>query len=146
MRAPRHRLSSTAFIVAAMVISVWPETARADKGAISMELNKLESRKNACRVYMVFTNALENALTSFKPELVFFAKDGVIASRLVVEAGPLPAGKTKVKLFDAPGTSCSALGKLLLNGITACTAAGKGVSDCGARTKTSSLSAIDFIK
>ena len=140
---PRFRM--TAGIVLAGLLALKTPAMAADP-AITLELNKLENRKDACRVYMVFTNGTGQPLDSFKPELVLFAKDGVIAARLVIEAGPLPAGKTKVKLFDIGATNCAGAGRLLLNGLAACTSAGKAVSGCLGRVRTTSRNTIEFIQ
>lgn len=114
--------------------------------AISVELNKLEPLERGCRVYMVFKNATGAALTSYKPDLVFFDKNGVIADRLVVEGAPLPAGKTKVKLFDVVSLACPDIARVLLNDVRACDGAGQQPADCLAMTNTSSLGTIEFIK
>lgn len=119
--------------------------ARAD-GSISVELNKLQKQGGACRVYMVFTNGSGAALDSYKPDLVFFGTDGVIAARLVVEGGPLPAGKTKVKLFDVPALDCGEISRVLLNDISACTGHAKAVENCIGITNPSSRGGVEFIK
>lgn len=119
--------------------------ARAD-ATISIELNKLQKQADACRVYMVFSNGLGGALESYKPDLVFFGTDGVIAARLVVEGGPLPAGKTKVKLFDVPALDCDVISRVLLNDISACSGPAKPIEDCIGITNTSSRGGVEFIK
>jgi len=142
-----ERVRCSAGIVIAALVALAPSApVSAADGAITLELNKLESRKDACRVYMVFTNKTDHALDSFKPELVVFDKDGIITARLVVEGGPLPAGKTKVKLFDIGGADCAGVGRLLVNGLAACTSAGKAVSGCLGRVKTTSRNAVEFIQ
>lgn len=129
----------------AIVLSVVAVPAYAD-AIISIELNKLLKQVNACRVYMVFTNGSGDALESYKPDLVFFGPDGVIAARLVVEGGPLPAGKTKVKLFDVPALDCGRISHVLLNDISTCTGPVKPVKGCLGITSTSSRGGVDFIK
>jgi hypothetical protein len=146
MTSPKRIRRGAGIFIVALVTLIASVPASAADGAITLELNKLESRKDACRVYMVFTNGTEQQLDSFKPELVLFAKDGVIAARLVVKGGPLPAGKTKVKLFDIGTTNCAGAGRLLLNGLAACTSAGKAVSGCLGRVKTTSRNAVEFIQ
>lgn len=117
--------------------------ARAE-GSINLELNKMEPVGKGCRIYMVFSNETADAIDSFKPDLVFFGQDGVIADRLVVEGGPLPAGKTRVKLFDVGQIDCGSLERVLLNDIRAC--AGQLPAACLAITNTSSRSGVGFIK
>ncbi len=113
---------------------------------ITVELNKLTPVEGACRVYMVFTNGGDVALDSYKPDLVFFGKDGVIRKRLVVEGGPLAAGKTKVKLFDASDIDCADIGRILLNDVAACDGPGQSPVGCLAATETVARGDVKFIK
>jgi hypothetical protein len=110
---------------------------------VSLELNRLEPRDGACRISLVVANPGDKALDSLKLDLVFFDKDGVISRRLAVEAGPVRAAKTTVKLFDASETSCDAIGRVLLNDVTAC----GGEQDClGAVTTSSRVKGVEFGK
>lgn len=101
---------------------------------VSVELNRLEPVEDGCRVSLVVANPGDKAFDSLKLDLVFFDRQGVISRRLVVEAGPLRASKTTVKLFDASKTPCEDIGRLLLNDVTAC----GGEQDCLALVATSS--------
>lgn len=134
--------------VAAMVLalSIMASTggnARAEE-AIKLELNKVEPAGKGCRIFMVFNNATQNVIETFKPDLVFFDKDGVIADRLVVEGGPLAAGKTRVKLFDVAGLACEQIQRVLLNDIRAC--GGQVPAACLDMTQTSTRGSVEFIK
>ena len=112
-------------------------------GPISIELNRLEPRDNACRVSLVVSNPGDKVYDSLKLDLVFFDKDGVIARRLAVEAGPIRADKTTVKLFDADNTPCDGVGRVLLNDVTAC----GDEQDCLALVSTSSrVKGVEFNK
>jgi hypothetical protein len=89
---------------------------------ISVELNKLETLGQSgpgCRAYFVVQNATPS-LEQLRLDLVIFGTDGVIARRLAFELGPLPAGKTAVRLFDLQGLACGAIGRVLVNDILAC--------------------------
>jgi len=112
--------------------------------AIGMELNKVEPVGEGCRIYMVFSNETAGTIESYKPDLVFFDNKGVIADRLVVEGGPLAAGKTRVRLFDVEKLGCNAIGRVLLNDVRTC--AGREAAACLAMTRTSSLGDVPFIK
>ena len=59
----------------------------------------------------------------------------MISRRLAVEAGPVRASKTSVKLFEASETSCDGVGRVLLNEVTAC---GDADGDCLDLVTTSS--------
>ena len=119
---------------------------RAANEGVALELNKFEQHDAACRVYMVFANGTPESLSSYKADLVFFDATGVIVSRIVVDGAPLPAGKTRVKLFDVPATSCGDIGHVLLNDVAACETDAGSLGNCVGRTSTSSRQAVDLIK
>lgn len=120
-------------------------TARAGEG-VRVELNKLEPGKDACRAYLVFENATPSAFDSLKFDLVLFDADGVVARRLAVEGGPLPARKTSVKLFDIAGLGCKGIGRILLNAVIACADDGVQRRGCLDLVSLSSRTAVPFVK
>ncbi|MFC3692734.1 hypothetical protein [Chenggangzhangella methanolivorans] len=124
---------------AALTLGV-PATAAS---GVSVELNRLEPKDSGCQISIVVANAADKALDSLKLDLVFFDKDGVISRRLAVEAGPVRASKTSVKLFNAAETKCDGIGRVLLNDVTAC----GGAEDCLAAVSTSSrVKDVEFAK
>ena len=86
---------------------------------ISIELNRLESRAEGCRVWMLVRNP-GAAADPLRLDLVIFGKDGVVGRRLALDLGPLPAAKTMARIFDLAGTPCDGLGHVLLNDVLAC--------------------------
>lgn len=91
-----------------------------DEGApIRLELNRLETVGAACRAYLMMENRAE-ALDSFRLDLFALDLGGVVAQRLAVQLGPVPGGKTVIKLFDFPGVTCESVGSVLLNDVLAC--------------------------
>ncbi|MEX0693410.1 MAG: Tat pathway signal sequence domain protein [Rhodospirillales bacterium] len=149
----KRLLPSTVKFLLLVLLALHPVSVRADSG-ISMQLNKLEPVAQGCRVYMVFTNGTSATLSSFKPDLVFFNREGVIADRLVVEGGPLAPGKTRVRLFDVAKLACADIARVLLNDLRTCQNTTENTdqntkrdpADCLAMTTTSSLNAVEFIK
>ncbi len=122
-------------LAAALIAACLPAAgAAAEAGSLALELNKLEPVEDSCRVYSVYRNGAGAAVESLKLDLIFFDRDGVIARRLAVQAGPLPAGKTMVRMFDVGGLACGTLGKVLVNDVMAC----EGLGDCLARLSTDS--------
>ena len=119
--------------------------ARAEQG-LKIELNKLEPVDNACRAYLVFENGSGTAYDALKLDLVMFAPDGVINKRLAVEGGPLPAGKTSVKLFDIVDVSCDQVNRVLLNDVLNCAGPAGELADCMAGIETSSRSSAQFFR
>ncbi|MDQ0391581.1 hypothetical protein [Labrys monachus] len=94
-------------------------------GDLSLDLNKLESRNGSCRVTMVVVNGRPAAADALRADLVMFGQDGVVAKRLAVDLGPVPAGKTIVRAFDIAGLDCQGIGSILLNDLPACHFAGE---------------------
>jgi hypothetical protein len=91
---------------------------------VEIELNKLEAREGGCQAWLVARNVGSAQHDSLRLDVVLFDRDGVIARRLAVEAGPLPSQKTVVKAFVAEGLSCETVGSVLLNDVLSC--AGEG--------------------
>lgn len=113
---------------------------------IAIELNKLEPNGEACRAYLVVKNAGEAALESLKLDLVMFDRDGVVAKRLAVQAAPLPAGKTSLKVFDIAGHDCAGIGSILLNDVLACEPAPQKGAGCLDRIAASARGDVPFMK
>jgi hypothetical protein len=119
--------------------------ARAEE-PIAIELNKVEQREGACRAYLLFKNPNESHFPTFRLDLVLFGKDGVIARRIAVDASPLRAGKSVVKLFDLTGLDCQTLARILLNDVSPCEDDGGARTDCVDRVVVSSRTSVDFFK
>lgn len=123
------------------------EEPAADAGAkLSMELNKLETQDNACRTYLVFKNETDSSFKTLKLDLVVFGTDGVVAKRLAVEAAPLAADKTSLKVFDIGDVTCDKVGQLLLNDVTACADQDGEIDECIAKLDLKSRGDVDFTK
>jgi hypothetical protein len=91
---------------------------------LAIELNRLEPREGgACRVWLVLNNAGAEPLDPLRLDLVLFGRDGVVARRVAVDVGPLPAGRTQARIFDLTGQGCEGVGSILLNDVLACGAA-----------------------
>ena len=131
--------------IAAFLVLV-TAAARAEDGVLEVELNKLEPNKEACRAYLVLENQVPSAFEALKLDLVMFDPDGIVAKRLAVEAGPLPAGKTRLKVFDVGGLACDRIGRMLLNDVLACKDGTGTRGDCLALISTSARNGLSFIK
>lgn len=134
-----------ATLVSCMASAALCAPAMAQQG-IKIELNKLEAVEEACRAYVVFENTTQTAFASFKLDLVMFDPEGVINKRLAVEGGPLPAGKTSVKLFDIKDVTCADVDRVLLNDVLSCEGPEGEISDCLADIATSSRHSVVFFK
>lgn len=127
------------------ISQVAAQAADGGKG-IAIELNKLEPNGEACRAYLVVKNAGEAALESLKLDLVMFDRDGVVAKRLAVQAAPLPAGKTSLKVFDIAGHDCAGIGSILLNDVLACEPAPQLGAGCLDSIAASARGDVPFMK
>ncbi|TQV76300.1 Tat pathway signal sequence domain protein [Denitrobaculum tricleocarpae] len=123
-----------------------PQTAQETGPEIKIELNKLEASENACRAYLLLENRSPASFESLKLDLVLFDSEGVVAKRLAVEAAPLPKDKTSLKVFDIARMRCDAIGRVLLNRLTACDDNAGARSDCLAMISTTARGAVPFIK
>jgi hypothetical protein len=106
--------------LALLVALLLPLAAQAQPAA-TIELNRLEPREPGCRLWLLLRNPTATAHDRLRLDLLLFGPDGVIARRLLVDAGPLPAGKTMARIFDAAGLPCEGIAGMLLNDIPACT-------------------------
>ncbi len=109
---------------------------------VEIELNKLEPREGGCQAWLVARNEGPAAHDSLRLDLVIFDRDGVIARRLAVEAGPLAAEKTVVKAFVAEGLSCETVGSVLLNDVLSCS----GDGPCLDAVRVSARPPLNFAK
>jgi hypothetical protein len=127
-------------------LAAGPALAQAPAAAppLRLELNRLEEVDGGCRVYLVAANEAPVPLDSLKLDLVLFGKDGVVERRLAVEAGPLRAAKTTVKLFDLADYPCGRLGSVLLNDLMACSSAGRELPDCFERLALATRTPVPF--
>ena len=117
-------------IAGALLTAAPVAAANQESPGIAMELNKLEQREQACRVFLLLDNTTDHAFTELRLDLVFFAADGAIANRLAVNAAPLGAGKTVAKVFDIEQPRCGELSRVLFNGALACEVDGGDAPAC----------------
>jgi len=119
--SPGRRLA-VAGLLAVFLLGPCLAAAAARATPISLELNKLQplAQGTGCRAYFVIANPGSQAIPELDLDLVLFGTDGVIARRVAIEFGPLPAEKTVVRLFDLAGTPCDSIGQILLNDVISC--------------------------
>ena len=114
---------------------------------IEIDLNRLEPADSACRFYMVFANTTPRSYASLKLDLVMFDASGVILKRLAVDGAPLPAGKTRLEVFDAAGLRCEEIAHVLFNDVLACDGnGGAAFDDCLGLIETKARGTVPFIK
>jgi hypothetical protein len=123
-----------------------PATTTPDAGAISIELNKLETQGSQCRAYFVVTNKNAANYQELKLDLVLFRPDGVIGRRFAVDLAPLKSNKRTVKLFELADTACDDVGSFLINEIMGCRTDTGPVADCLEGIAVSSLTKAQLTK
>ena len=122
MKSPaRGKLLAALLFLAAGIGVAVPPAWSADEG-ISIELNRLKPVKDACRISLVFTNALPVPVDLLAIETVLFNTDATVERFLVLKSRPLAPKKIRVQQFDVRGVPCERFGKLLLNDVKACKA------------------------
>lgn len=88
---------------------------------LTVELNKLEPADGGgCQAFFLFRNGTSLNLEAFEMSLAVLDADGVIDRLLTIDAAPLPASRTTLKLFEIPELGCDGISEILLHEITAC--------------------------
>ena len=116
----------------------------AQSGSIGLELNATRASGEGCRLIYVVTNSTGTEFNSAAYEVALFDSDGVVTRLLVLEFGPLQAGKTKVMQFELPENPCEQISRLLVNTVTSCVASDGSEANCLNGLVTSSRGDIQF--
>jgi len=98
--------------------------------SLTVELNKLDDVETGCQAFFLFQNDRAENLTEFEMSLAILSPDGIIDRLLTIDAAPLPAERTTLKLFEIPDTQCANIGEILLHDIPACTPQNGDPLDC----------------
>jgi hypothetical protein len=114
--------------------------------SVMVELNKLEQKPSACRIYLVIENTSNLSFNSFKLDVVLFNKEAIISKNMAVELAPLPLTKKSVKAFDAKNIQCENIGSLLINKIYQCSAESGDQENCLSLLNLSSKNSIPVRK
>lgn len=114
--------------------------------SLNVELNKLEDAETGCQAFFLFRNGLEQNLTGFEMSLAILTSDGIIDRLLTIDAAPLPAQRTTLKLFEIPEIQCTAIGDILLHDIGACTPQNGDELDCFSFLELNSRASAALVK
>lgn len=105
--------------------------AAAQDGMLGVEMNKFEDADGGgCRAFFLFRNRTGKTYEAFEMSLAILDSSGVIDRLLSIDAAPLPAGRTTLKLFEIPGLACSAISEVLLHEVPACKPQNEEQMDC----------------
>tara|TARA_R110002049_G_scaffold10127_3_gene50402 strand:+ start:110693 stop:111181 length:489 start_codon:yes stop_codon:yes gene_type:complete len=131
------RLLTLTGILAALAAPSW-----AEPGRLGVELNKFEpGEAGGCRAFFLFRNQTENSFEGFEMSLAILDQSGIIDRLLTIDAAPLPAARTTLKLFEIPEIGCADISEVLLHELPSCRPQNADEMDCFAildlRSKTS---------
>ncbi len=91
---------------------------------IQLELNTVQDTAGACRLTFVAQNQTGQDIDRAVFETVMFDQSGSVLGLSLFDFRALPDGTPRVRQFDVPGTTCDALGRVLINGANSCLVAG----------------------
>ena len=120
--------------------------AQSEDTKLSIELNKLETFEGGCRSFFLFRNRTDLTLSSFEMSLAILDRHGVIDRLLTIDAAPLPAVRTVLKIFEIPEITCDNVGEMILHDIAACATASNTEIDCFDVIELSSRAAAALVK
>ncbi len=125
---------------------LWAGGSAAQTNRLVVELNKLEAIESGCRTFFLFRNRTDLDFSGFEMSLAILDQQGVIDRLLTVDAAPLPAGSTTLKLFEIPEIPCDNIGEILLHDIARCEAGQDAAVDCFRLIDLQSKAATALIK
>lgn len=100
-------------------------------GGLTVELNKFEDGDSGgCRAFFLFHNQTGKTFEGFEMSLAILDGRGVIDRLLSIDAAPLPADRTTLKLFEIPGLACNNISQVLLHEIPVCKPQNEDPIDC----------------
>ncbi|MCG8357974.1 MAG: Tat pathway signal sequence domain protein [Kiloniellales bacterium] len=114
------------------------------QSAITLDLNKLEPRENACRAYFILENATESQFSGFTLDLYIFDSEGIIAKRLVVDTAPLIPAKTRIRPVDIREMACDQVSKIVVNDVIDCKDGSGERKDCVTQLGLTNRTAAEF--
>ena len=142
--ADAARLAIRTALVALLLAA---SSAAAQPGRIGVELNKLEDGEDgACRAFFLFRNVGDVTLEGFEMSLAILDGGGVIDRLLTIDAAPLPASRTTLRLFDIPETGCAGISEIILHDIPVCEAADAEPRDCYALIDLASRATAELVR
>ncbi len=131
---------------AALAAAAVAAPAAAEEPRLTVELNKFEDVEAGCRSFFLFRNATETVFAEFEMSLAILDTDGVIDRLLTIDAAPLPAERTTLKLFEIPEIGCARIGEVLLHEIAACAPQNGEEMDCFPLLELSSKTDAPLVK
>jgi hypothetical protein len=105
--------------------------AQSGDGRLTVELNKFEDGEaGGCRAFFLFRNQTDLTLEGFEMSLAILDTGGIIDRLLTIDAAPLPAARTTLKLFEIPEIGCASISEILLHELASCRPQNADEIDC----------------
>jgi hypothetical protein len=131
----------------AAVLAALAGPAAAQDGRLTVEMNKFEENEGGgCRAFFLFRNGSGKTFEAFEMSLAVLDQNGVIDRLLSIDAAPLPADRTTLKLFEIPEISCASISEVLLHEISACRPQNEPDMDCFPIIDLTSKTAAHLVK
>ena len=116
-------------------------------GPLTVEINKFEPNDTGgCRAFFLFRNETGLTFEGFEMSLAIFNSGGVIDRLLSIDAAPLPAARTTLKLFEIPDIACTDISEILLHEIPSCKPQNADQMDCYSLLELSSRTSAALVK
>lgn len=115
----------------AVLFIPFASSALGQENQLTVELNKFEdSDSGGCRAFFLFRNQTDFTLEGFEMSLAVLDTNGVIDRLLTIDAAPLPAARTTLKLFEIPDMTCGSISEILLHEVASCRPQNAEEMDC----------------
>ena len=103
----------------------------AESGKLIVELNKFEENKaGGCRAFFLFRNQTKLTFEGFEMSLAILNTGGIIDRLLSIDAAPISAARTTLKLFEIPEIGCGDISEILLHELASCKPQNADELDC----------------
>ena len=146
-RASAFRIGAASLACAAAGLTAGIAGAQDAASGLTVEMNKFEEAPGGgCRAFFLFRNQSGKTFEGFEMSLAILDTNGVIDRLLSIDAAPLPAGRTTLKLFEIPGLACTDISEVLLHEIPVCKPQNEEATDCFPLVTLSSKTQAKLVK
>lgn len=123
------------------------QAALAQEPRLMVELNKTEAADDGgCRAFFLFRNQTGMSFEGFEMSLAILDTNGVIDRLLSIDAAPVPAARTTLKLFEIPQIGCDSISEILLHEVPSCRPQNEPERDCFELIALSSRASAQLVK
>ena len=134
-------------ILAGLLAGVFAQAALAQTPRLTVELNKTEAGETeGCRAFFLFRNQTAKSFEGFEMSLAILDTNGIIDRLLSIDAAPIPAGRTTLKLFEIEGIACDSISEFLLHEMPSCRPQNEAETDCFDLIDLQSRAAAQLVK